>query len=141
MTTIRLPELAPYRRGDLAKIPCNEPDPVPGWAELTEKNAHDLRSVVCNGQVVATMGYFPTSILEADAFAVVDRSACKGIGRQVAAIIREQQLEWMRHTGIEQANASCAANDRAARVFLQVIGYTLTDQTNATTAHFVMSRS
>lgn len=134
-------KLTAYRRGDLASIPCVEPDPVPGWAALTENNAHDLRSITRDGKVVVSFGYVPISILEADCFAVVDREGCKGIGRQVAKAIYNQSVAWMAQTGIEQANASCPANDRAARVFLQAIGYTLTDQTNAITAHFAMSRS
>lgn len=135
------PEIAAYSRGDLASINCTEPDPFPNWAQHAEAVAHDLRTIKLDGVIIAAIGYVPSSKLEAQAFAVVDRDACKGLGKQVAALIRGQQLKWMEHTGIQQAHASCPANDRAARVFLQVIGYKLIHQTNAKTAYFVMSRS
>lgn len=135
------PEIAAYSRGDLASINCTEPDPFPNWAQHAEAVAHDLRTIKLDGVIIAAIGYVPSSKLEAQAFAVVDREACKGLGKQVAALIRGQQLKWMEHTGIQQAHASCPANDRAARVFLQVIGYKLIHQTNAKTAYFVMIRS
>lgn len=135
------PEIAAYSRGDLASINCTEPDPFPNWAQHAEAVAHDLRTIKLDGVTIAAIGYVPSSKLEAQAFAVVDRDACKGLGKQVAALIRGQQLKWMEHTGIQQAHASCPANDRAARVFLQVIGYKLIHQTNAKTAYFVMIRS
>ena len=135
------PEIAAYTRGDLASINCVEPDPFPNWAQHAEAVAHDLRTIKLDGVTIAAIGYVPSSKLEAQAFAVVDRDACKGLGKQVAALIRGQQLKWMEHTGIQQAHASCPANDRAARVFLQVIGYKLIHQTNAKTAYFVMIRS
>lgn len=135
------PEIAAYSRGDLASINCTEPDPFPNWAQHAEAVAHDLRTIKLDGVTIAAIGYVPSSKLEAQAFAVVDREACKGLGKQVAALIRGQQLKWMEHTGIQQAHASCPANDRAARVFLQVIGYKLIHQTNAKTAYFVMIRS
>lgn len=135
------PEISLYTRGDLASIKCAEPDPYPNWAQHAEAMAHDLRTIKLDGVTIAAIGYVPSSKLEAQAFAVVDRDACKGLGKQVAALIRGQQLKWMEHTGIQQAHASCPANDRAARVFLQVIGYKLIHQTNAKTAYFVMIRS
>ena len=135
MTTIRSPELGPYKRGDLALIPCTEPDPVLGWAELAEHHAHDLRSIHCDGVLVASIGYMPLSIHEADAFAVINRDACKGIGAQVAVIVHNQIKRWMSDTGICQANASCAANDRAAQVFLRAVGFRKS-ATTAKTAYF-----
>lgn len=134
------PEIAAYSRGDLAAINCIEPDPFPNWAQHAEAEAHDLRTIKLDGVIIAAMGYVPTSRLEAQAFAVVDRQACKGVGKQVAALIRAQQIQWMEHTGIPQAHASCPANDRAARVFLQVIGYKPAGHT-ATTANFIMTWS
>lgn len=135
------PEIAAYTRGDLASINCVEPDPFPNWAQHAEAVAHDLRTIKLDGVIIAAIGYVPYSRIEAQAFAVVDREACKGFGKQVAVLIRGQQLKWMEHTGIQQAHASCPANDRAARVFLQVIGYKLIHQTNTKTAYFVMIRS
>lgn len=138
--TRSVPEIAAYSRGDLASINCTEPDPYPNWAQHAEAEAHDLRTIKLDGMTIAAMGYVPTSRLEAQAFAVVDRQACKGVGKQVAALIRAQQIQWMEHTGIPQAHASCPANDRAARVFLQVIGYKPAGHT-ATTANFIMTWS
>lgn len=134
------PEIAAYARGDLASINCTEPDPYPNWAQHAEAEAHDLRTIKMDGVIIAAMGYVPISRIEAQAFAVVDREACKGVGKQVAALIRSQQIQWMEHTGIPQAHASCPANDRAARVFLQVIGYKPAGHT-ATTANFIMTWS
>lgn len=134
------PEIAPYTRGDLASIKCAEPDPYPNWAQHAEAMANDLRTIKLDGVLIAAMGYVPSSLTEAESFAVVDREACKGFGKQVAALIRGQQIQWMEHTGIHTAYASCAANDRAARVFLQVIGYKPVGQ-NATMANFIMNWS
>lgn len=135
--THSVPDIAAYTRGDLASINCIEPDPFPGWAQHAESVAHDLRTIKLDGALIAAIGYAPSSDTEAEAFAVVDREACKGHGKQVAILIRNQQIQWMKHTGIHIAHASCPANDRAARVFLQVIGYKPSVHT-ATTANFVM---
>lgn len=123
MSTIRSPELGPYRMGQLASIPCVEPDPFPDWAAITERDAHDMRSIYVGEDVVASIGYFPTSRTEADAFAVVDREACAGIGAQVARIIHNQMDDWMQYLGINLARATCSANDKAARVFLRAAGF------------------
>lgn len=135
MTMTRSPELGPYRRGQLASIPCVEDDPFPDWANITERDAHDMRSIYLDGKPVATIGYIPTSRRKADAFAVIDRQACKGIGADLARITHNQMVEWMRHLGIITVQASCSANDRAAQVFLRAAGFRKL-RTTATTAHF-----
>lgn len=135
MSTIRSPELGPYRRGDLASIPCVEPDPVHNWAEITERDAHDMRSIYLEGRAVAAIGYIPISRYEVEAFAVIDRQACKGHGAQVARITHNQMVEWMRHLGVTTVVASCSANDRAAQVFLRAAGFRKS-RTTADTAHF-----
>lgn len=135
MSTIRSPELGPYRRGDLSSIPCVEPDPVHNWAEITERDAHDMRSIYLEGRAVATIGYIPFSRYEVEAFAVIDRQACKGIGAELARITHNQIRQWMQHTGIIVADASCSAHDRAAQVFLRAAGFRKV-RTTADTAHF-----
>lgn len=123
MNTIRSPEIGPYRRGQLASIPCAEPDPFPDWAAITERDAHDMRSIYLGGVPVATIGYIPITRRKAGAFAVLDRQACKGIGADVARITHNQMVEWMRHLGIILVQASCSANDRAGMVFLRAAGF------------------
>lgn len=135
MSTIRSPELGPYRRGQLASIPCSEPDPFPDWATITERDAHDMRSIYLDGKPVAAFGYIPVTRRKADAFAVIDRQACKGIGADLARITHNQIRQWMQHTGIIVADASCSAHDRAAQVFLRAAGFRKV-RTTADTAHF-----
>ena len=135
MTTIHSPELGPYRVGQLASIPCVEPDPFPGWAEATERDAHDMRTIYLAGKPVAAIGYVPLTRRKADAFAVIDRQACKGIGADLARITHNQIRQWMQHTGIIVGNASCSAHDRAAQVFLRAAGFRKS-RTTADTAHF-----
>lgn len=139
MSTIRSPELGPYLVSQLASIPCVEPDPFPDWAAITERDAHDMRSIYLDGVAVASIGYIPLSLREADAFAVIDRQACKGIGAELATITHNQIQQWMQHTGITQVNASCSANDRVAQVFLRAAGFRKS-RTTADTAHFTYRR-
>lgn len=123
MTTTRLVELAPYRIGDLERIPCHEPDPEPGWAQEMEQNAHGIRSIHLNGRLIASFGYMAVTRHEVDSFAVIDRDGCAGVGRDAARIIRNQCKEWIQQYGFTTVKAYCPANDRAARVFLRAIGY------------------
>lgn len=123
MTTTLLVELAPYRIGDLERIPCMEPDPEPGWAQEVERSAHGIRSIQLNGRLVASFGYVAITRHEVDSFAVIDREGCSGIGPGVARIIRNQCKEWIQQYGFTTVKAYCSANDRAARVFLRAIGY------------------
>lgn len=136
MSTILSPELGPYRRGQLASIPCAEPDPFPDWAAITERDAHDMRSIYLGGVPVVSFGYIPVTRYEAQAFAVIDRNATQGYGAGVASIIHNQMNEWMDHLGITRVNASCSANDRAAQVFLRAAGFRKV-LTTADTANFV----
>lgn len=135
MSTIRSPELGPYRAGQLASIPCSEPDPFPGWAEATERSAHDMRTIYLGGKPVAAIGYVPLTRRKADAFAVIDRQACEGIGADLARITHNQMIEWMRYLGLIVVHASCSANDRPAQVFLRAAGFRKS-RTTADTAHF-----
>lgn len=135
MSTIRSPELGPYRKGDLASIPCVEADPFPDWAAITERDAHDMRSVYLDGEAIAAFGYVPISRYEVDAFAVIDRSASMGVGPEVAKLIRTQMIDWMRYLGVRRVNASCPAQDRVAQVFLRAAGFRKS-HTTADTAHF-----
>lgn len=139
MTTT--PTLDRYRRGDLASLPQHEPDPVPNWAEYTEQHAHDLRSVRLAGRLVACIGYFPIDASHADAFAVVDRRASAGHGRELAALIRQQQIAWMRATGVTSAFAECRPHDRTAQVFLRAIGFKRTNQAGNANACFTFTWS
>lgn len=141
MTTTRLPEIAPYRLGDLAMIPCDEPDPVPDWAAQTERDAHDMRSIRIGGRLVGVIGYIPETRTQAGAFAVIDRQACAGHGRQLARIIRKRNIQWMEDTGVTVATAFCNAQDRAARVFLRAIGYRETGPVDGDTVNFILSWS
>jgi len=117
------PTLDRYRIGDLAKLPMNEPDPVPNWAGYTEKHAHDLRSIRIGDQLVACFGYFPLGNNEADAFAVIDRDLCAGHGKPLAALVRSTMLDWMDHISVTTTYAECAAQDRTAQVFLRAVGF------------------
>lgn len=137
MTMTRSPEIAPYRLGDLGRIPCVEPDPVEGWAAATERQAHGIRSIHLDGQLVACFGYVAITCKEVDCFAVIDRPACVGIGRELAGLIRSQCLQWMRTYGFTTVSASCAANDRAAQVFLRSVGYRPVKPVGGPTIHFI----
>lgn len=140
MSTIRSPELGPYRRGQLASIPCSEPDPFPDWAAITERDAHDMRSIYLDGIAIAAFGYIPVSRYEADAFTVIDRSAASGVGIDVAKLINKQMIDWMRHLGVTRVNASCPAHERVAQVFLRAAGFRKS-RTTADTAHFTFTWS
>lgn len=141
MTTTQWPEIAPYRLGDLAKIPCEEPDPIPGWAEQTERDAHDMRSIHIGGQLVGVVGYIPETRTQAGAFAVIDRQACAGHGRELARILRQRNRQWMEEVGITTATAFCNAQDRAARVFLRATGYRETGPVDGDTVYFILTWS
>lgn len=141
MTMTRSPEIAPYRLGDLARIPCVEPDPVEGWAATTERQAHGIRSIHLDGKLVACFGYVAITCREVDCFAVIDREACAGIGRELAILIRSQCLQWMRTYGFTTVSASCAANDRAAQVFLRSIGYRQVKPADGASLTYLFGRS
>lgn len=135
MSTILSPELGPYRRGQLASIPCAEPDPFPDWAAITERDAHDMRTIYLDGVAIAAFGYIPISRYQVDAFAVVDRAASQGVGAEVTKLVNKQMIDWMHHLGVTRVNASCSANERAAQVFLRAAGFR-NSRTTADTAHF-----
>lgn len=135
MTMTRSPELGPYRLGQLASIPCSEPDPFTDWAGITERDAHDMRSIYMDGLPIAAFGYIPMSRYEVDAFAVIDRRSSRGVGAQVAKLINKQMIDWMRHLGVTRVNATCSANERVAQVFLRAAGFKKV-RTTADTAHF-----
>lgn len=141
MTTTRLPEIAPYRLGDLAKIPCDEPDPSEDWAATTEQQAHGIRSIRLGGRLIACFGYVAINRREVDCFAVIDRKACAGVGAQVAQLIRQQSQRWVGQYGFTTVTAACAANDRAARVFLRAIGYRESRPFDGDTVRFILTRS
>lgn len=133
-------EIAQYLPGDLARVPCDEPDPYPGWARQAEVDAHDLRSIHIDGRLVGAFGYMPETRTQAGAFAVIDRKACAGHGRELAKIVRQQSLRWMDEIGINTVTAFCAAQDRAARVFLRAIGYRETGPTDGEVINYLFSR-
>jgi len=117
------PSLDRYRRGDLSSVRSDAPDPIPGWAEHAEAHAHDLRSVRLGDNLLASFGYMLRSRTEADGFAVVDRAMAKGVGRQLALLVRLRQVQWMQEAGLTTAWADCPASDRPAIAFLRAIGY------------------
>lgn len=134
-------ELGRYTAGDIASLPQYEPDPLENWGEYAELYSHDLRTIRINGAVVACIGYMPTSLTDADAFAVIDRHACKGYGAELVALARIQQVSWMRHTGIVRANAQCRDNDKPAQVFLRAVGFKRVTASCAGFAKFTFTRS
>lgn len=133
-------EIGRYQRGDLALVKCAEPDPIEDWPAVMEASAHDIRSVRLDGRLVGCIGYVPFNYTEADAFAIVDRDAVQGHGRQLSMLIRKQQLAWMDHIGVTSALASCSADDRAAQVFLRAIGYRRISSESPDIANFEFKR-
>lgn len=141
MSTTRLPatiEVGLYQKGDLMLIDCEEPDPIEDWPRFAEENAHDLRSIRRDGQLIGCMGYFLCKPTEGDAFAVIDRKACNGVGKQLALAMRERQIIWMEDLGITRVWADCPRHDRKAQVFLRAIGYRRIAGDKPDTAFFVL---
>lgn len=139
MTTIHTLEIGQYVAGDLSRVDCDEPDPIPEWPSFAEANAHDLRSIRIDGSLVGCCGYFLCGPHEADAFAVIDRAQCKGFGPALAAAIRARQLQWMDESSLTAVFADCPSKDQAARVFLRAIGYRPLKTENST-SYFVFRR-
>jgi hypothetical protein len=131
-------EVGLYRAGDLSLVQCEEPDPIEGWPVFAELYAHDLRSIRLNGVLIGCMGYFMCAPTEADAFALIDRKACRGVGKQLAAAVRQRQLQWMEEIGLTRVWADCPRHDRKAQVFLRAIGYRRTEGDKPDTAFFVL---
>lgn len=134
-------EIGQYVRGDIARVPCDEPDPIEDWPTFAEANAHDLRAIRLDGELVGCCGYFLCGAHEADAFAVIDRALCKGVGPALAAAIRARQLQWMQECGVTAVYADCPSKDRAARVFLRAIGYRPIKGSDPDITFFIFDRS
>ncbi len=122
-----------YRPGDIALVPCVEPDPIPDWPSHAEQHAHDLRSIRLGPDLLACIGFMMRTSDEADAFAVVNRPLAKGHGPDLARIIRERQLQWMQDIGIRVVYADCQEDDRPAAALLVAIGYHRTHQADGRT--------
>ena len=134
----RVIEVGLYTKGDLMLVDCDEPDPIEDWPRFAEENAHDLRSIRRDGVLIGCMGYFMCSPTEADAFAVIDRKRCNGVGKQLALAVRERQIRWMEEIGVTRTWADCPSHDRKAQVFLRAIGYRRVAGEKPDTAFFVL---
>lgn len=141
MTTIHTLEIGQYVQGDIARVHCVEPDPIEDWPTFAEANAHDLRSIRLDGELVGCCGYVLCAPHEADAFAVIDRAKCNGSGPALAAAVRARQLQWMQECGVTIVHADCPSKDRAARVFLRAIGYRPIKGDDPDTSFFIFDRS
>lgn len=116
-------ERRPYQRGEAAFIPVAEADPFGFWLVEMEAHGKGLTSYLCDGALVAVTGYHLQWQGVAYAFALVNRELAQGVGRELAASVRERIGELMDHDGLHRVQATANPEDRAATVFLRATGY------------------
>lgn len=119
----RVLECRRYQKGDLALVPCAEPDPFEGWSEFVEQQGHGLTSIALNGLIIAVIGFTPCWDGVGDAFARVNRAAAAGHGQALARVVKVRILQVMQAYGIHRMQATCDATDRAGGVFLRAVGF------------------
>ena len=116
-------ERRPYQRGEAAFIPVEEADPFGFWLVEMEAEGRGLTSYLCDGALIAVTGYHLQWRGVAYAFALVNRELAHGIGRELAASVRERIAELMERDHLHRVQATACSTDRAAQVFLRAIGY------------------
>lgn len=104
-------------------IPVAEPDPVAGWMEEMERDTRGLTSYERDGRLVAVTGYQLMWDGVAWAFALVDRAAVAGEGRELADAVRRTLDEQVARDGLHRVQACCNPRDPATKVFLRAIGF------------------
>lgn len=117
-------ELCAYRHGDLARLRNTSFDPFEVLGADVESSVGGLRSIMCDGKLVACIGWAPFMVGVVGSFAAVDRLQAAGHGTKLVAIIRAQIDVWAIESGAHRIEATCDPEDRAAQVFLRAMGYT-----------------
>lgn len=106
-------------------IPVAEPDPVAGWMEEMERDTRGLTSYERDGRLVAVTGYQLLWDGVAWAFALVDRAAVAGEGRELADAVRRTLDEQVARDRLHRVQACCNPADPATKVFLRACGFRL----------------
>lgn len=115
----------PYRLGEGALIPVAEADPFGFWLREIEAQAKGLTSYEIDGALVAVTGYQLLWNGVAYAFALINRPAVAGAGRQLAGAVRQRIAELMASDNLHRVQSTCDPTDRASAVFLRATGHRL----------------
>lgn len=119
------PQARDYRPGDLSRV-CNPSfDHFEVLGVDFEQQADGLWSIWLDGCLIGVFGYarFMPGVI--GVFSNLDRLRCQGHGKTIAGMLRHFMLHW---AGVEKAHrveATCAAGDRVAAVFLRACGMRL----------------
>lgn len=116
-------EVRPYRTGDGALIPVDEPDPFGFWLRETEAAGRGMTSYYLDGLLIAVTFYTPAWEGVADACALVNRELSRGHGKALALAIRRRIHELIHSDNLHRVQATSYVTDRASQVFLRAIGY------------------
>lgn len=114
-----------YCKGEGAMIPVAERDPSPDWMTEMERDMHGLTSYDRDGLLVAVTGYQLMWDGVAWAFALVNRAAAAGAGRELANVVSQVLAEHMALSGVHRVQACCNPDDPATKVFLRACGFRL----------------
>lgn len=113
----------PYRAGEAALIPVAERDPSAGWLQEMEETTHGLTSYERDGALIAVTGYQIMWDGVAWAFALVDRAASAGAGKELAAQVRCILSDQIMQSGVHRVQACCNPADPVTKVFLRACGF------------------
>lgn len=116
-------EARPYKPGDGALIPVDEPDPFGFWLREIESAGRGMTSYYLNDLIIAVTFYTPAWSGVADACALVNRDLVAGHGKTLAKIIRRRIDQLMQSDALHRVQATSYVTDRASQVFLRAIGY------------------
>lgn len=116
-------EVRPYRPGDGALIPVDEPDPFGFWLRDIEAAGRGMTSYYIDGLLVAVTFYTPPWGGVADSCALVNRELVAGHGRELATAVRQRINELIASDKLHRVQATSHVKDRASQVFLRAIGY------------------
>ena len=116
-------EIRPYKPGDGALIPVDEPDPFGFWLREIEDAGRGMTSYYLDGLLIAVTFYTPVWNGVADACALVNRELSQGHGQTLAKAMRQRINELMHHDNLHRVQATSEVKDRTSQVFLRAIGY------------------
>lgn len=116
-------DVRPYRPGDGALIPVDEPDPFGFWLREIEAAGRGMTSYYLGDLLIAVTFYTPVWNGVADACALVNRELAAGHGKALANAVRQRIDQLMHDDHLHRVQATSHVTDRASQVFLRAIGY------------------